>query len=435
MRNNLIQVNEQLVLKSRSFRDENFQYTIRDTETSTENLGKVLSSYKGKIIELLFAIPGGFTSETTYWNPYKSIIAQFENTKIHILFQNLNDKEKVETEFDSHDINFIEVSPFIKFTDWVQDPFIVVPDNNGFSIIEPYNFKRNFDMSLGSNLGVTRAHFPIMFEGGNILVGDEDILIGFDSFINTNKLHNKFELLTNIGDNKLIDIFYHFYSKMFSSNNNPLKLVRSFEYYINKQDTNEIEHGSYIVNDQFYAGNEEGTSQPIFHIDMFITYFGEKKVLIGDPLMHTDLFTIPTNFPLPTNYNWITMSDVFNEIAEFLRLQNYTVKRCPMPLMCIESVGNSSNKINRDWFFASYNNCIVENYKNDADEHIKRVLLPTYGHDDSLNDWKEALEQLDIKVQEIWQDLDYEVIPLGNFKPFAERLGGPHCLIKPLIRK
>jgi hypothetical protein len=78
----------------------------------------------------------------------------------------------------------------------------------------------------------------------------------------------------------------------------------------------------------------------------------------------------------------------------------------------------------RQWYFATSNNCLVE-----ITDTSKRVWLPTYGH----GPWR-ALAATDEASREIWEELGFEVVQLGDFHPFAQNLGSLHCIKKYLAR-
>ena len=166
-----------------------------------------------------------------------------------------------------------------------------------------------------------------------------------------------------------------------------------------------------------YYGNDLGTVQPLFHIDMFITLAGKDDtgkytILIGDPKMAYQTL----GQPLPD----MAMVEVFDSIERQLAENNFRVVRNPMPLAYVDD----TDKKERIWYFATSNNALVEIYK-----HTKKVFLPTYGH----GNWPE-LVATDNLNKEIWESLGFTVIQLADFHPFAENLGAVHCIKKYLRR-
>ena len=162
--------------------------------------------------------------------------------------------------------------------------------------------------------------------------------------------------------------------------------------------------------------NREGTVQPIFHIDMFITLAGRNsegkyQLVVCDPRLAAALVEQPDGI--------LTSPDAFDEIAETLSRLGFEIIRNPLPLVYVDDPEMRVRK----WYFASYNNALVELKADGA----KMIWLPTYGH----GNWQE-LEKTDQENKRIWEELGFNVILLEDFHPFAENAGSAHCIKKYL---
>jgi len=156
----------------------------------------------------------------------------------------------------------------------------------------------------------------------------------------------------------------------------------------------------------------DGSRQPIFHIDMFITPAGNRRILVGDPVLASRMIGIalPEGFPV----------SAFDEIADDLQGEGFAVIRNPLPFAYFDDPDSRL----RDWFYASANNCWVE-----CTETGGRVWLPEYG----FGAWPE-LKVTDEANAAIWREMGFEVERVGDFLPLVDQLGSLNCASKILER-
>jgi hypothetical protein len=203
------------------------------------------------------------------------------------------------------------------------------------------------------------------------------------------------------------------------------------------------EAGTHFV-DMVFQGNKQGTRQPLFHIDMFLTLAGRNaagkyQILVGDPSL--------APAPPSASYQAYAMQAVYDKIAQHLAAQGYAVIRNPLPLTYysemrpvadfnvpndpelfaiyneLTSAGLAQVEL-RSWYFATANNALVQN-----DPADKRVWMPTYGHGAHA-----YLQASDRDNQKIWEALGYQVELLPNFHSLALGLGAVHCIQKYIAR-
>jgi hypothetical protein len=156
-----------------------------------------------------------------------------------------------------------------------------------------------------------------------------------------------------------------------------------------------------------------GSRQPVFHIDMFMTLAGAKRVMLGDPLWASALIGLPLPEGFPV--------EAFAAIDRSLREQGFEVLRNPLPFVYFD---NPDAKL-REWFYASANNCWVES----AAAGGGRVFLPEYG----FGAWPELKATDDANVA-VWEGLGFDVIRGGDFLPLADQLGSLNCVTRILDR-
>ncbi|GAB2176335.1 hypothetical protein [Dongia sp. agr-C8] len=163
----------------------------------------------------------------------------------------------------------------------------------------------------------------------------------------------------------------------------------------------------------------DGSRQPVFHLDMFMTLAGTTpegmpRILLGDPVWASTLIglPLPEGFPIKA----------FDQIDYGLRLRGYEVLRNPLPFIYFDDPDARL----REWFYASANNCWVEC----IEDHVGcRVFLPEYG----FGAWA-ALKACDDANAAIWEGLGFEVIRGGDFLPLADQLGSLNCVTRILER-
>ena len=163
----------------------------------------------------------------------------------------------------------------------------------------------------------------------------------------------------------------------------------------------------------------DGSRQPVFHIDMFMTLAGHSpegrsRVLLGDPIQASALIGAPLPDGFPTT--------AFDEIDAELRRAGCEVIRNPLPFVYFDDPDSRL----REWFYASANNCWVERHRTGRG----RVWLPEYG----FGDWPE-LKATDDANAAIWHGLGFDVVRAGDFLPLVDQLGSLNCVSKILERE
>ena len=302
-------------------------------------------------------------------------------------------------------------------TFWAQDPFAVCVDKSDSEtyLVEPIIFNRLDDAFIAdfvaNKTNLKRTSARLHFQGGNILIGDDFWLLGMDSAAESSSSG----LIEQAPDEKAGDAIKRKYGKFLDSKRK-LILVGSSRA-VPHAGERKFQMNGQSWTETLYFGNKEGTAQPIFHIDMFITLAGRDAhrkpiALIGDPAMAAEILG-----EIPQRH---AMAAIFHDIAEQFSQMGFEVVRNPLPL----TYDDDEEKRERTWYFASSNNALVE-----ITTTAKQVWLPTYGHDK----WPE-LAATDQRNREIWEGLGFTVNMLKNFHPFASQIGAAHCIVKFLSR-
>jgi hypothetical protein len=273
-------------------------------------------------------------------------------------------------------------------------------------LVEPQKYKRAGDRFVADDLvglfGYQNLVLPRPFEGGNLLVGDDFYLVGVDTVADlgpgvlaTGKAYRAMESVRR--------------PVIVGGNNDPFVPVTWDETLGNRA----WKMAGPVI--------PTGSRQPIFHIDMYITLVGRPDpegkfiVLVGDPSLATNKIGGPT---WPAVGGDPTRQADFTAVATQLEELGFDVRRIPLPLVYDDDAGTSA----RQYFFASYNNAIVQ-----RDPNV--VLLPTYGNES----WP-LLADIDDEVEGIWKALGFEVKRLPDMSAFAIAGGAANCIKNVLAR-
>jgi len=326
---------------------------------------------------------------------------------------------------------------WLNFSIWAEDACVVVQDGKGGRsyIVEPFEFSRYGDQTVAelvahSTSSIETTQVPLIFQGGNVLIGDTFVLIGRDyldrSIAVADARQTPFEDFPRngaAGDKE------HFIRDMFRRTLDPGRDIHFLESTPRDRPGNELVD---IDGKQWVSivDGGRGERQPIFHIDMFVSLAGRGsdgryRVLVGDPSMADELMSWT-----PQDHE---LQEEFDEIAVQLEGLGFDVRRTPLPV--VDQVIAGSRTIDTAkgpvavegdliWYHATSNNCLVQI---DGDAHD--VWLPTYGHDPAP-----ALKKIDDEHVKIWTELGFNVHTLGNFHPFAQAQGALHCIKKYLER-
>ena len=331
-------------------------------------------------------------------------------------------------------VGLVAVPEETRFTIWSQDSFLAArsPADGTPVMVLPARAKRQADdvvarlVADAAGLATTRA--ALAFEGGNILVGNDFILIGADCGIRQDRSPPPAWRALDPTRTAFVVGTEAAY---------PRSTVRLIETSTGP-----------MVEEQF---GHAGLFQPLFHLDAFISLAGpgvdgRERVLIGDSRMAV---AIVNDRRLPGGDQ--SLADRLDEIARTMAASDrFAVVRNPLPIVPIDDfglfawsrrrlqeafsdaaglpevlaafdrLGRRSVPVRR-WRAASQNGGIAFA----EGEHAATVILPTYAHGS-----RRFLAPAERANRELWQRLGYKVVELPDFIQFATENGTAHCLFK-----
>ncbi|MGH9263591.1 MAG: hypothetical protein ACRD1D_02760 [Acidimicrobiales bacterium] len=389
---------------------------------------KIVSSAHGALSSILLTYPayaeGDLSLESTYADLLRLLPASCAITVLaHPAVADDLDRI-IERERPANRPTVVLSPAYLAFSVWAEDGYVAVTDAGREPpvtfLVEPFSFPRYGDgliadlVAEATDLQATQA--PLYFQGGNVLVGDDFVLVGSDYLARTLETWADYGPVLPGGGSPVEQAH-----QLFTETFDPARKLH-FIGLTRPIPDDLLAPRPIVVDGEEWTedvGAGAGSLQPIFHIDMFLSLAGRDpgtgryRVLVGSPAAAAELL----GEQLPDH----ALALEFDSIARRLQRLGFDVTRTPLPRVYVDYPDARV----RQWYFATANNCLVE-----IDGSSRRVWLPTYGH----GPWA-ALAATDEANRGIWEGLGFEVVQLGDFHPFAQNLGALHCVKKYLARR
>lgn len=388
---------------------------------------RIVSSAHGRLERLLLTYPHYAEGELSLAATYGDLLRLLPATCELVILCHprvAGDLDRlIERERPGHRPTVIPAPDYLSFSVWAEDGYVAVTDVGTDPprtfLVEPFSFPRYGDGLVADLVAeatdIQATQVPLYFQGGNVLAGDDFVLVGADYLTETLAVWRDYRpvlpgpepLARQVGD-LFRNSFRADHDLHFLGLRRPLPQDLLVPRPV-------VVDGEDWIED---VGAGAGSLQPVFHIDMFVSLAGRDprsgryRVLVGSPAAAAELL----GERLPDH----ALAPAFDEIARRLRRLGFDVIRTPLPRVHVDYPDERV----RQWYFATSNNCLVE-----IDGDRRTVWLPTYGH----GPW-EALAATDEANRRIWEELGFEVVALGDFHPFAQNLGALHCIKKYLAR-
>ncbi|SER14121.1 hypothetical protein SAMN05216188_10868 [Lentzea xinjiangensis] len=423
---------------------------------------RLISSWAGSIDSLLLSFPSYGVHSPELTAGYRSVINSMRAGTRFVVVHHESDRQAVAEWFRAAghpegNVAHVPMPDYVDFTDWAEDAYLALVDADDTEdshtyLLEPWSFPRSGDSLIADSVeeftSVRASQAPLVFQGGNCLVGDDFWLLGTDYFLDTLDLIRTGELPVSVPEGRTeVEFARELFGRHVDSTRElhlvgtkrPLGLKR---YYAT------VDGGEYFLD---LPGGGTGDLQPIFHIDMFVTLAGPAddgrfRVLVGSPALADSALGTKSPFALQAAYD---------EIAADLEQRGFAVGRNPLvhrpeitqrlPFSALRDFAGTPDGAElrevvaelaaagaqqdtsvqvRSWHHITWNNCLVEN-----SSRGKRVYLPTFGHGEHAD-----LAVVDDEMDRLWTGLGFSVVRLADFNAFASRLGVVHCIKKYLSR-
>jgi hypothetical protein len=422
---------------------------------------RLLSTFSGSIDALLFVWPRYVAGDTRFVAAYRSLIGALRPGTKFVVVHHESIATTVEGWFTGAghapaDLTMVPLPDFTSLTDWAEDAYVALEDTADGTryLMEPWEFPRAGDALIADAVeeftDIRASQAPLIFQGGNCLIGDDFWLLGKDYFADSVQLTQRPRPPVTVPTGVTPEDFVR---TLFARNVDAGRTLRIVgtetaiplsPYYATREGAN------YFLD---IATDGAGTFQPIFHIDMLISLIGRNasnrfEVLVGSPAAADQLLGTSSPFGL---------ASVYDDIASQLTAAGLVVHRNPLVhrptrgrtftlaqlrevasqpqgdealLVAVQELvaagaGDASPVTIRTWHHITWNNCLVEN----SASRGKHVYLPTFGHQANAD-----LRPIDTHMKALWEGFGFTVHLLGDFNEFARRQGVVHCIKKYLAR-
>ena len=389
---------------------------------------RIVSSAHGAIRHILLCYPSYAGGDDVYRDVFVDLFRQLpasvELTVVAHASVVADLEQAADTERPGSQTTIVEAPNYLNYTVWAEDPYVVVEDvaseTSRRFLVEPFTFPRVGDSVVADLVAeasdVQSTQSPLFFQGGNVLIGDDFVLIGVDYLYETLDTFLRYNPVLGMPEDRgeaqdfIVDLFRQTFDRereiLFAGTRLRVPETERREVRIDGDEWTEV----------LYMGT--GHHQPIFHIDMFLSLTGRGesgryRLLVGSPAAADRLLDRPSVAH--------GLNEVFDDVARQLEAQGFEVIRNPLPLTFVDDPDAKE----RFWYFATSNNCLVQI---DEDEG-SHVWLPTYGH----GAWSD-LAVTDEANRALWEELGFTVHQLADFNVFAQNLGSVHCIKKYLAR-
>jgi hypothetical protein len=387
---------------------------------------RIVSSAHGALRHILLCYPSYAGGDDVYRDVFVDLFRQLpRETELTVVAHGsvVTELERtLDLERPEGKSTIVEAPEHLRYTVWAEDPYVVVEDGAPPTrrfLVEPFTFPRAGDSVLAELVAeateLQSIQSPLYFQGGNVLIGDDFVLIGVDYLFETLDTFLRYRPVLGMPADRagaqdfIVGLFRQSFDPerglLFAGTRLRVPDVQTRPLTIAGEEWKEVLHTG------------AGRNQPIFHIDMFISLAGRGpsgryRLLVGSPPEADRLLGRPS---LPQ-----ALSEIFDDVARQLETQGFEVIRNPLPLTYVDDPLAKE----RTWYFATSNNCLVQ-----IEADSKHVWLPTYGH----GAWAD-LVATDEANRRVWEGLGFTVHQLGDFNVFAQNLGSVHCIKKYLAR-
>lgn len=303
----------------------------------------LVSSADGALEAMVFTVPAYVLRhrDNPLWKVYSDMFRKLPAyTELHLLVpDDGKTRPQLENWLREHDLlqrcHFHEVPEAIKILVWAEDDYEVVHDkaNGSYCLLQPHSHRRAADdytgYFLSKSLGINRVKAPIYFEGGNLLVGDDFFLMGADYIVDSmlDLGGVLFPEKGTLATEQLAQLY-----RRYLDHERTFFQVGSL-LYVPQEEDQKFELNGETWTETLHNKNIEGTVQPLFHIDMFLTLAGRGKsgkytVLVGDTRLAAEVLGEELgNYGIP---------DVFDDVAALLERQGFEVVRNPLPVTYVD---------------------------------------------------------------------------------------------------
>lgn len=314
---------------------------------------------------------------------------------------------------------------------YAQDPFLIVEGGDGDPVfVEPWYFSNFGNQHIAEVVAERFGYFVqptrFVFEGGNVLVGNDEILVGEDTFQANWINYQKF----GKGTFETPDQFRRYLEKVLKTN-----LHLSEIHWVGLPEKRKL--------NAKLVGAKDETYQPYFHLDLFMSFVGKVELdgKTENVILMADLkpeYIYWSNDYLSeggkADFGLLQpFADGLKGLREEMTRLGFKVIEIPIG-MDIQWEGNMIS-----WRVVSCNNCLMEiftsHYPVEQTSTISRIYVPEYSisfasYKDGRKVFLRIREELEKQLKKVFDVIRY---PKWQFDP--NQRGALNCVMKVIRRE
>lgn len=159
----------------------------------------LISSFNGSIDRILFCFPNWAPNDPDLAPAYQSVISSLRVGTKFVVVHHDSIKQNIEPWFTvaghkPEDVLLVGLPDYVSLTDWAEDAYVSLTDaadGSGY-LMEPWEFKRAGDALIADAVeeysDIKASQAPLIFQGGNCLIGSDFWMFGKDYFADTVEL-------------------------------------------------------------------------------------------------------------------------------------------------------------------------------------------------------------------------------------------------------
>jgi hypothetical protein len=156
----------------------------------------LVSSFHGRIEVIMLCLPAYAVGTAELAAGYQSLIDALRHGTKFVVVHHESVKRTVGRWFSKaghsrRNVTYVPMPDYVSLTDWAEDGYVALEDSADGSryLMEPWEFPRAGDALIAESVqeyaGLIASQAPLIFQGGNCLIGDEFWLLGKDYFADT----------------------------------------------------------------------------------------------------------------------------------------------------------------------------------------------------------------------------------------------------------
>ena len=419
------------------------------------------STWQGRIEQILFAFPAWAVEDPESVTAYRSVIGALRPGTEFVVVHHASARDAVEEWFraagHTDTVTYVPLPDYVSFTDWAEDAYVALADaiDDTRYLMEPWEFQRAGDALIADAVeeytDIQASQAPLIFQGGNCLIGDDFWFLGTDYFADSIALLQRGRgRRSPLPDGADLDAAVRQLFHDYVDAGRRLTLVGTRKPIAVPDYRGRREGDEYFLD---LPSGGTGAFQPIFHIDMFVTLVGAggrplrrpgRRPVAGRRPARHDLAVRPRRrlrprSPRPSRRRGSTCAGI--------RWCTGSTPAQTLSMADLEAIAEQAQDaaLTQAVRRAGRGRCPGQ-HRRDRPRLAPRHLEQLPGREQRRRGparlpadlrprrREPTWRSVDRHMAELWEELGFQVHQLADFNSFARRQGVVHCIKKYLHR-